>query len=292
MGLLSGLEKFGFKSLEKVDVYEEEKMKQKQASEKMKEKKEITEDDLIYEKTYTCPVCEREIKNKTVKSAKAKLLGTDVDMRPRYQGIDPLKYDVISCNFCGYSALSRYFEGIMEPQIKLIKEKISSSYTHTPEQGQGILTYEDALERHKLALLNAVVKKARSSEKAYICLKTAWLMRGMGEALDQNAEDYESKRKECKEGELECLSEALKGFMTAMSNETSSTIAGMDSTTLDYLCSALAYETGDFSTAQKLIANVILSPNANRRIKDKAMELKAVILEAIKEQKECVKKSL
>lgn len=286
MGLLSGLEKFGFKSLEKVDVYEEEKMKQRKASANMDEKKEITEEDLIYEKTYTCPVCEREIKNKTVKSSKAKLLGTDVDMRPRYQGIDPMKYDVISCHFCGYSTLSRYFQGITEPQINLIREKISSNYMNTPEKEKGLLTYEDALERHKLALLNAVVKRAKSSEKAYICLKTAWLMRGMGETLDEKAEDYEAKKKECKEGELECLSEAFKGFMTALATESTSTIAGMDSTTLDYLCAALAYEIGDFSAAQKLIANVILSQNANRRIKDKGIELKEIILEAIKEKKQ------
>lgn len=286
MGLLSGLEKFGFKSLEKVDVYEEEKKKQSLASANISEKKEITEEDLIYEKTHTCPVCAREIKNKTVKSSKAKLLGTDVDMRPRYQGIDPLKYDVISCNFCGYSALSRYFQGISEPQIKLIHEKISSSYKDVPEKGNKTLSYKEALERHKLSLLNAVVKRAKSSEKAYICLKTAWLMRGMLENLDETTEDYESKKKECRQGELECLSEAYKGFITAIATESTSTIAGMDSTTLDYLCSALAYELGDFSAAQKLISNVILSQNVNRRIKDKGMELKAMIQEAIKEQKE------
>ena len=44
-------------------------------------------------------------------------------------------------------------------------------------------TYEDALARYQLALVNAIVKQAKNSEKAYICLKAGWLMRGYAEWL-------------------------------------------------------------------------------------------------------------
>lgn len=285
MGLLSGLEKFGFKSLDKVQLYEEENNGEgKKGAGAKKEAKEVKEEDLLYDKTYTCPVCEREVKSKTVKSGKAKLHGVDVDMRPKYDKIDPLKYDVVVCGYCGYAALTRYFNSLSDPQIGLIKEKISSSFKYDSAEDNVVFSYDKALERHKLALLNAVVKRSRASERAYICLKTAWLLRGKIEALSKETPEYETLVNECKKEEIECLQEAYKGFITAMATESSSSICGMDQTTLDYLCAALAFETGDFTASQKMIAKVFASGNANRRMKDKAVELKEIVSEELKKQ--------
>ena len=44
-------------------------------------------------------------------------------------------------------------------------------------------SFEQALERYKLALACAVVKKGKVSEKAYVCLRMAWLLRSYGEFL-------------------------------------------------------------------------------------------------------------
>ncbi|MBR2057863.1 MAG: DUF2225 domain-containing protein, partial [Fibrobacter sp.] len=35
--------------------------------------------------------------------------------------------------------------------------------------------YDTSIERYKLALYNSMVKRAKISEKSYICLKIAWL---------------------------------------------------------------------------------------------------------------------
>lgn len=286
MGLLSGLEKFGFKSLDKVQLYEEEKHGEARIGTAVgkKEVKELKEEDLLYDKTYTCPVCGKEVKSKTVKSGKAKLHGVDIDMRPKYEKIDPLKYDVVVCRYCGYAALTRFFHSLSDPQVRLIKEKISSSFKYTSVEDKMIFTYEEALERHKLALLNAVVKRSRTSERAYICLKTAWLLRGKREALDKQKPEYETTFKECRQEERECLQEAYKGFITAMATESSSSICGMDQTTLDYLCAALAFEIGDIPSSQKMISKVISSGNANRRMKDKAIELKEIMAGELKKK--------
>ena len=58
-----------------------------------------------------------------------------------------------------------------------------------------LYTYDEALERYKVALANAIVKLAKPSEKAYICLKTAWLLRGKGEKLDKADPEYAAKKK-------------------------------------------------------------------------------------------------
>ena len=78
-------------------------------------------------------------------------------------GVDSLKYDAILCPKCGYAALNRYFNFVMSSQAKNIKEKISANFHYQPEAGK-IYTYDDALTRHKMALLNTVVKNGKSSE--------------------------------------------------------------------------------------------------------------------------------
>ena len=78
----------------------------------------------------------------------------------------------------------------MSSQAKNIKEKISANFHYQPEAGK-IYTYDDALTRHKMALLNTVVKNGKSSERAYTCLKMAWLCRGKRELLMQG--DYKKE---------------------------------------------------------------------------------------------------
>ena len=122
-----------------------------------------------------------------MKTGKARLLGTDQDLRAKYEGIDAVKYDVILCPHCGYAALNRYFNNITKVYAKLIKENISSKVQlHTYDDD--IYTYEEAIERYKLCLANAVVKRTHASEKAYICLKSGWLMRGYHEYLEESGD--------------------------------------------------------------------------------------------------------
>ena len=66
---------------------------------------EKKETDYLFEKTYTCPVCNTEFKALKVKASMPKLLRTDPDMRPVYQSIDITKYECVACEKCGYAAL-------------------------------------------------------------------------------------------------------------------------------------------------------------------------------------------
>ena len=49
-----------------------------------------------------CPVCGKTFKAKIVKSAKARQIAMDDDLRPKFEGVDTLKYDVLLCTKCGY----------------------------------------------------------------------------------------------------------------------------------------------------------------------------------------------
>ena len=85
-GLLSGLGRFGLDSLEGMDLYG--KPKQEEKEKKVEEKKAapvVQEQDLLFDKTYRCPVCDKEFKSRTVKAGKARLVGSDSDLRPKYE---------------------------------------------------------------------------------------------------------------------------------------------------------------------------------------------------------------
>lgn len=274
-GLLSGLGQFGLDGLENMDLYE--KPKKKEEGEKAPV---MQEQDFLFDKTFTCPICDREFKSRTVKIGKAKLIGTDPDLRPKYEQVDLLKYDIIMCPHCGYAALSRFFKFVTSPQAKRIKENISKNFKPVTEQKE-TYTYDEALERYKLTLANAIVKMTKPSEKAYICLKAAWLLRGKAEHLDREDPEYEKKKKEINAQEDEFLRNALEGFLAARQTE-SFPMCGMDESTVDYVISVTAAKFEQFDVASKLISQIILSPQTNPRMKEKAKDLKDSIVKQIK----------
>ena len=218
MGILSGLKSLGLGNLEDVSLFEEPKKKEAEKQEQVAAPK-VQEKDLIYDRSFVCPVCDSSFTSKVMKSNKAKLLGTDADLRARYEGIDAAKYEVVMCPICGYAALMRYFTGITSSQAKLVREKISQTVRIPPSQGE-TYTYEEAIQRYKLALVGSVVKRAKPSEKAYICLKYAWLTRGYLESLkEQEAKADEKRVAEWETQENELLANAYKGFTEARQTE-------------------------------------------------------------------------
>lgn len=278
--LFSQLDKLGLGNLKDMELYEKAETKaQEDKSELTVEEKKIVETDFIFDKTYKCPVCDSEFKAKAVKTGRAKLLSIDPDLRPKYQEIDALKYDCIVCTRCGYASLSRFFNYVTNPQVKAIKENISITYK--PDNSvKEIYTYEDAITRHQLALANAVVKKSKPSEKAYICLKLAWLIRGMAESIPSDAPDRDKRVAELNGQEKQYISSAYKGFMVAMSKEVFP-ICGMDEWTYIYLQAELARQCEDYTTCMKLVSDIIVSNSASPKLKDKARILRKALKDKI-----------
>ncbi len=279
--IFSGLEDMGLGDLQNIDIYHNDKSEDKEAKEEAAP--QINEEDMLFDKSYSCPVCEKEFKSRALRAAKARLLGTDADLRAKFEGIEPLKYDVIQCPKCGYAALMRYFKPMPSVQRKLILEKITANYKKR-EEYKSILTYEDAISRYKLALANAVVKMARASEKAYICLRAGWLVRSYSESLFEEEETDMDKVKALKGLEDEFLKNAYEGFINARQAE-SYPMCGMDESTVDYLIANLALRFQHYDVASKIVSNLLVSPSCNKRIKDKARDLKEELLQKIHNSK-------
>ena len=151
-----------------------------------------TSADKLFDKKYTCPICESKFTAKTVRTGKARMIRTDMDLRNVYEGIEPLKYDIILCQKCGYAALARFFDTVTSVQHKYISEKITPNFKPLQEDGDDY-TYDQALARYKIAFANAVVKMAKISEGAYLSLKMGWLCRSYKESLDKDMPGYQDK---------------------------------------------------------------------------------------------------
>ena len=282
-GIFSGLEKLGLGKLEKVEVFEDASKKEEEAKEGKRKSAAVSEADFLFEKTYVCPVCDKEFHSKKIRTGKVKLLAADTDLRPKYQYVDCLKYDAVVCPHCGYAALDRFFKFMMPAQARLIRENISANFKGLPAT-ENIYTYDDAIERHQLALLNTVIKKAKESERAYTCLKMAWIYRGKAESLPEDTQDRKEQIQELQNQEKELLENAYTGFEAAFSKE-SFPMCGMDQTTVDYLLAVMSKHFKRYDTASKCISRIMSTSSASKKMKDRAYDLKEEIIREIKTSK-------
>lgn len=281
-GLLSGLADLGLGSLENLELYEKEEKEDAQNAQAEKVP-EVLEKELIYDKSWECPVCSHKFISKSTKAGKIRMLGMDKDLRPIHEGVDTHKYEVVLCTKCGYAALTRYFPQMTSIQAKLITEQISKKVQLKEYSGE-TYSYQEAIERYKLALVNAVVKRAKNSEKAYISLKMGWLLRGYAESLEMDENTTAEQLAEIRAQENSHMENAYKGFCEAVQTE-SFPMCGMDEITLDYLMAALGLRFKEYEQASRLVAKIITSPTANARTKDKARDLKEELLAALRKNK-------
>ena len=258
INIFDELKEIGFEDLDKVELFPPKI--QESAKEIEKNKKRFSVEEVLYDKTYICPVCNKEFKSKAIRLGKNRLLTVELDLKANYDIVNPLLYECIVCENCGYAALSKTFNSLTSSQIRWIKEQIGTKYKvyHYPP----ILSEKDAIMRYKLALLNSFVKKAKDGEKAYICLKLAWLYRDMNE----------------KKAEELFLQYALTGFERAYNTERFP-IFELGELTTAYIIADIYRRMKNYEKAMKWLGFVIMDKSVSLRLKTRALHLKGVINE-------------
>ena len=279
MGLFSGFEKLGLGNFENAEIIEKNVVKSDAQQAVVVKTPEEKEREAIFDKHYTCPVRDLSFSSKMIRTGKIKLAAKDTDLRPFYEDVDPHKYDVVCCDKCGYSALTRYYGKLSMRQIKEIHDKIGVTFKGLNTDKE-LYSYDDAIVRYKLALVNCIVKGAKNGERAYTSLKLAWVLRGKRESLDKDKAIEEIKQ--LYKDELECLQNAYDGFVAAMANE-SFPIAGLDENTLMYLVAELARRLGKYEESARLLGRVITSRTTPERLKEQALVIKELL------KKDCMK---
>ncbi len=207
--------------------------------------------DHLFDKQIICPVCNSHFKNKTVKSKSPRVISKDSDFFIRYSKVNPYFYDVVICNSCGYAAMKSDFENIKSHKKELVLSNVTPKWK--PREYPDILDEKLAIERYKLALLNALLLDLQHSTKAMISLKIAWMHR-----LLNNTEQ-----------ETVFLRQALDGFNNAYIYELFP-IYGLQRDSLMYLLGELNRKLGDYQNALQWFSRTIVSTNSSYKVKEMA----------------------
>lgn len=291
MSNVLGLEKFGLGKVKLDNIFEEGEKKAEQPREAVVEEKPAkpahNEIEFLLPKACKCPVCDTSFRTRQVKTGRARRMQPDFDLRPRFHDIDTNKYDVTACPKCGYAALNRNFEHISPGQIKMVRQEVSNKFRPSgpvnPNEPLEPYTYQEAIERYQLALFCTVAKKGKTSEKAYILLKLAWLNRGLAEMLEEKGESGSEEYVEAREQEAAYYSEAYEGMIKAVASE-NFPMCGMDESTVNILMAGMAFKLEKYDVASKLVSTVIVSRTAPSAAKERAQNLKDEILLKLRAQ--------
>lgn len=278
MSILSGMESLGLGDLENVNIYGADQKKDDGKKEEKTEKAAVNEEDYLLQKTFKCPVCDDEFKQSVIRHNKIRNYGHDMDLRPRNEGVDTLKYDVVVCNKCGYASMTKFHGPLPKPHRNLLRDNIMPRFKPL-KMGSSVITYEEAVMRYKLAMMNAVVRQAKDSEKAFIALKLSWVYRGMQETLPKDTEDYEDTLETLKAQERENQKIALEGFTKAVSAEMPP-YAGLNDDTMDYLLAVLNMEAGEYAKTKRILSTILSSTKATKVQRSQAEE----VLEELKKR--------
>ena len=205
----------------------------------------------LFDKQVICPVCNSHFKAKTVKSKSPRVISKDSDFFIRYSVVNPYFYDVLVCNSCGYAAMRSDFDNIKTFKKDLVLSNVTPKWK--PREYPDILDEKLAIERYKLALLNALLLNLADSTKAMISLKIAWMHRLL------NNTDQEKI----------FLGQALEGFNNAYIYEVFP-IYGLQRDSLMYLLGELNRKSGNYPEALQWFSRTIVSVNSSYKVKELA----------------------
>jgi uncharacterized protein (DUF2225 family) len=260
--IFSGLEYLGFEGISNIEIYKKSEDKEDSKDKKHQENSQIKEEMLLYEKNVVCPVCENNFFVNAVKTGAYRMKNKHSDFYINYDIINPYFYDVWICNACGYASIKADFYKLKKFQIENIQKNITPKWHG--RKYPPIYDINIAIERYKLSLLNYSVMESKSSKKAMNCLKISWMYRELGDIKKEQM----------------FREQALIGFKDAYLNE-QCPIYGMNSFTVMYLIGELNRRSGNYDEALRYLGEVITSRNADRKIKDLALDQRDLIRETL-----------
>jgi len=162
----------------------------------------MSQNPILWDKKYTCPICGTVSPSKKVFIDKIRVKDYDEDLKPNYEGINPMLYSVITCPQCYYSALEPEFEQKVSPiyleEIRKIQTelKVPQHVTFSTERD-----HMTAIVSYALATLFYKAKK-QPCKVAEMYLKMGWLYREISNT----------------ENELKALAHALVNFQDCFTN--------------------------------------------------------------------------
>lgn len=215
----------------------------------------------LMQKDYDCPICKARFKAPRPRTAKLSLIGTDNDLRPYYEGIDTIMYEVVACSSCGYVSAANTFDimdNLSAERIKINLMKMSVRKIYLEE-----ITEDEAIERYLTAIRLLEFKSHLDSEAYFLYSRLSWLYR---------VKDDEDSL----ENEFLSMKKAFDFLENAYRNEPMPFLE-MDQSTVVFLLGETGRRIGNYDKANRYIGMSILDPKASPDIRERAKESKRLI---------------
>lgn len=154
----------------------------------------------IWYKSFDCPVCEAYFQAPRVFSNSIRVSKRESDLMPHYEGVNPLFYDLVTCEHCMFTAFEKEFSNPKILKKSELLEKISKLSRRSKEIYKDInlrenRTVDDAIAIHILGASTYHILGG-DRELSEIYLRLGWLYRLKGD----------------RQKELHSLGRALKYF--------------------------------------------------------------------------------
>ncbi|MBC9783215.1 DUF2225 domain-containing protein [Heliobacterium chlorum] len=223
------------------------------------------DDDYLYDKKVTCPVCDGNFETKAVRSSKPKLHRVDPDFRQHFHDFEPLWYTIWVCPHCYFSTFNFEFTtnlpGVIIKQIKTELAKLpkpfSFQYDHPRKIDQVFMAYY-------LALYTAKAGKPDPSKTAKLWMRLCWLYDDMGDKEIANYASYQ----------------ALEQFKDTYFNSNRNTSIDQEQR-LSILLGELSLRHHEYKEAMKFFRGGIArrggSPSLNRQASNRYQDMKEIM---------------
>ncbi len=209
-------------------------------------------------KDITCPNCNNTFKIPFPRYQRMRMQNSYENLRVKYEGVEPVFYEVVFCPQCGYTRLKSEFENVNDLKRKLFKEEIGNKFT--PRENIVVIDAQKAIEKFKFSFITAKAMNLNASEVAMIYYKLSW--------IKQIIED--------KEGYLNAVKNAYAWFEKALQEE-NFPVLSVDEDTCEYLMGVFAKDFGDYTASLKHCSKVLTSDFASDRLKERSRDLKDAV---------------
>ncbi len=212
----------------------------------------------------TCANCSSTFNAPTPRYQRLRLKESHENLRAEYEGTEPVFYEVIHCPHCGYTRLKNNFDKLNDLQRKLYRDEVGNKFRNRNKDI--VVDVDKALENYKFGLITAKSMELPASEVAILFYKVSWLQQITGDAS----------------GYINSVAKSYVWLEKALAEE-SFPVQNIDEVTAEYLMSVFAKDFGDYTCSLKHIGVVLTSSTASDRLKNRARDLKDVVVK-LKEQ--------
>lgn len=139
----------------------------------------------FWRKSYVCPVCKREFESVRLFSEAIRIKSRESDLKPVYEGVNALMFQLVSCPNCLYTSFEDDFEKLSAFEVEAV-EKVSERVKQIKIDLTENKSVRDAAMQYNIAAAMYVARR-KLFRAAECFLKLAWLYR------DADASDEERK---------------------------------------------------------------------------------------------------